>query len=80
VEVKLLTQDQEAYLLARSQDRVAKERAMRRRRLRLHLNRLKDLATPGLRPKTRDNLLRAIGAAEKEAGKDGRHVLVTVDE
>ena len=80
VEVKLLTQDQETYVLARSRDRVAKERAMRRRRLRRLLNRLKDLATPGLRPRTRDNLLKAIGAAEKEAGKDGRHVLVTVDE
>jgi len=80
VEVKLLKQDQETYLLARSRDRVAKERAMRRRRLRRLLNRLKELSTPSLRPRTRDNLLKAIGAAEKEAGKDGRHVLVTVDE
>jgi transposase len=80
VEVKLLTQDQETYVLARSRDRVAKERAMRRRRLRRLLNRLKELSTPGQRPRTRDNLLKAIGAAEKEAGKDGRHVLVTVDE
>jgi transposase len=80
VEVKLLKQDQETYVLARSRDRVAKERAMRRRRLRRLLNRLKELSTPGQRPRTRDNLLKAIGAAEKEAGKDGRHVLVTVDE
>lgn len=80
VEVKLLKQDQETYVLARSRDRVAKERAMRRRRLRRLLNRLKELSTPSLRPRTRDNLLKAIGAAEKEAGKDGRHVLVTVDE
>jgi transposase len=80
VEVKLLTQDQETYVLARSRDRVAKERAMRRRRLRRLLNRLKELSTPGQRPRTRDNLLKAIGAAEKEAGKDARHVTVTVDE
>jgi len=33
-----------------------------------------------MQPRTRDNLLRAIGAVEKEAGKDGRHVTVTVDE
>jgi hypothetical protein len=52
-------------VLARNRDRVAKERAMRRRRLRRLLNRLKDLATPGLQPRTRDNLLRAIGAAPR---------------
>jgi hypothetical protein len=80
VEVKLLTQEHETYVLARSRDRVAKERAMRRRRLRRLLNRLKELAAPSMRPRTRDNLLRAIGAAEKEAGKDGRHVTVMVDE
>ena len=33
VDVKLLAQDQELYVLARSQDRVNKERAMRRRQL-----------------------------------------------
>ena len=53
---------------------------MRRRRLRRLLNRLKELAALSMRPRTRDNLLRAIGAAEKEAGKDGRHVTVMVDE
>ena len=80
VEVKMLTQEHETYVLARSRDRVAKERAMRRRRLRRLLNRLKELAAPSMRPRTRDNLLRAIGAAEKEAGKDCRHVTVMVDE
>lgn len=78
VDVKLLAQDQETYALARSQDRVAKERSMRRRRLRRFLERLKELAGPSRRPRSRDSLLKAIGAAEKEAGKDGRHVTVTV--
>ncbi len=80
MEVKLLTQDQETCVLARSRDRVAKERAMRRRRLRRLLNRMKELAASSMRPRTRENLLRSIGAAEKEAGKDGRHGTVTVDE
>lgn len=78
VSVKLLTQDQETYVQARSQDRVAKERAMRRRRLRRYLDRLKALAKPSSRPRARDAVLRAIGAAEKEAGQDARHVTVSV--
>ena len=79
VEVKLLTQERETHVRARSRDRIAKERAMRPRQLRHLLNRLKELTAPSMRPCTRDNLLQAIGAAEKEAGKDDRHVTVTVD-
>ena len=40
VRVKLLPQEGETYVLVQSQDRIAKERAMRRRRLRTYLNRL----------------------------------------
>lgn len=80
VEVKLLTHEQETYVLARSRDRVSKERAMRRRRLRRYLDRLKELAAPSRRARSRDSLLKAIGAAEKEAGKDARHVEVKVAE
>ena len=40
VRVKLLPQTGETYVLVQSQDRIAKERAMRRRRLRAYLNRL----------------------------------------
>jgi len=43
VEVKLLAQEQELYVLAKSVDRVNKERAMRRRQLRALLKRLQEL-------------------------------------
>lgn len=78
VEVKLLAQEQETYVLARSRDRIAKERAMRRKRLRRYLGRLQELAAPERRPRSRDALLKALGAAEKEAGRDARHVEVEV--
>lgn len=44
VEVKLLTDEGEMYVYARSRDRVAKERAMRLRRLRGLLGRLRELS------------------------------------
>ena len=43
VEVKLLPQDQQLYVLVHSQARVSKERAMRRRRLKRLWKRLKEL-------------------------------------
>jgi transposase len=43
VEVKLLAQEQELYVLAKSVDRVNKERAMRQRQLRALIKRLKEL-------------------------------------
>ena len=66
VTVKLLEQPEELYVLARSQDRVQKERAMRRRRLKRLCARLRELQTQSL---TRDQLLMKIGAAKKEAGR-----------
>jgi hypothetical protein len=65
VQVKLLEQDQELYVLARSADRRQKEAAIRRRRLRklIHgLNRLKR------RTVTRDTLLKKIAVLQQEAG------------
>src|SRR5207237_8110234 len=44
VEVKLLPQEGELYVLAQSRDRVAKERAMRRRQLKRLWARLKQLS------------------------------------
>lgn len=44
VEVKLLSQDQEFYVLAKSYKRVDKERAMRQRQLKALVHRLKELA------------------------------------
>jgi hypothetical protein len=69
--VKLLRQDGELYVLACSTSRQAKERAMRRRRLKRYWNRLKELREQKL---DRDRLLMKIGAAKKEAGNAARLV------
>ena len=65
VQVKLVEQDGELYILARSGARRDKEQAMRRRRLRKLINRLRELRQQKL---TRDQLLIKLGAAKKEAG------------
>jgi len=75
VNVKLLAQDGELYILARSDGRVAKERAMRRRRLKKLWHRLKELRDQTL---TRDNLLLKLGGAKKEAGKAYSLVEITL--
>ena len=66
VDVKLLAEDGELHVLARSRSRVLKERAMRRRRLRRLWRRPHELRrqAPG-----RDALLLKLGAAKKEAGR-----------
>jgi transposase len=66
VDVKLLNEGDELYILARSQGRVQKERAMRRRRLKKLWKRLHELQQQRL---TRDQLLLKLGAAKKEAGR-----------
>jgi len=66
VEVKLLDQGEELYVLARSAGRCHKERAMRRRRLKKLWRRLHELQGQQL---TRDELLLKLGAAKKEAGR-----------
>jgi transposase len=77
VRVKLLPYDRETYVLAESQDRVKKERSMRRRRLRKYLDALQAITTRK-RPMQRDALHQAIGAAKKEAGRDARFVIIEV--
>jgi transposase len=77
VRVKLLAQDDETYILAQSEDRIAKERSMRRRRLRAYIDRLADLKARK-RPLKRDAMQQAIGAAKKDAGRDARFVKVSV--
>jgi hypothetical protein len=72
VQVKLLAQDGEIYIFAESRDRVAKERAMRRQRLKKLWRRLGALRQQKL---SRDQLLLKVGAAKKEAG----HVYALVD-
>ncbi len=64
VQVKLLPQDGELYVFAESRDRVAKERAMRRRQLKWLWARLAQLATMTL---TREELLMKLGAAREHA-------------
>jgi transposase len=63
VQVKLLPQDQELYVLAQSHDRVNKERAMRRHQLKGLVNRLKELRQMDL---SRDQLLLKLGAAKAQ--------------
>ena len=67
VQVKLVERDGELYVLARSEGRVDKERAMRRRRLKRLWRRLKELQQQAL---SRDELLLKISAAKKDAGRD----------
>ena len=66
VEVKLLAEDGELYILAQSRARVLKERGMRRRRLKKLWRRLRELRGQSLK---RDELLLKLGAAKKEAGR-----------
>jgi hypothetical protein len=63
--VKLIEQDDELYVLARSGARRDKEQAMRRRRLKKLIKRLHKLRQQKL---TRDQLLIKLGAARKEPG------------
>jgi transposase len=66
VEVKLFAEDGELYVLAKSEGRQAKERAIRRRKLARLLRKLRAMrrSCPA-----RDELLLRIGAAKKEAGR-----------
>ena len=73
--VKLLKQDGELYVLAHSSSREAKERGMRRRRLKRYWYRLKEISGQKL---DRDQLLMKIGAAKKEAGHAARLVDITL--
>ena len=66
VDVKLLAEDDELYILAQSRPRILKERGMRRRRLRKLWQRLHELRRQAPR---RDELLLRLGAAKKEAGR-----------
>jgi transposase len=74
VEVKLLPQDGELYVFAQSVDRVAKERAMRRRQLKWLWKRLGELAAM---KQSRNDLLMKLGAARARAPAGWR--LVTVE-
>ncbi|HEX9597205.1 MAG TPA: IS1634 family transposase [Anaerolineales bacterium] len=78
VEVKLLAHGDAVYVLAKSQGRRAKERAIRRRKLARLLRTLRALRRPRQRPWKRDTLLHKLGGAHKEAGKAWGFVKITL--
>ena len=75
VEVKLLAEQNELYVLAQSADRVNKERSMRRRQLKWLWARLKQLSTMKLK---REELLMKLGAAKQKAPSAWRLVQIKV--
>jgi hypothetical protein len=76
VEVKLLKQDDDLYVLAQSADRISKDRAMRRRQLKWLWARLKKLAAMDL---SREERLMKLGAARSKAPSAWRLVKTKVD-
>ena len=85
VRVKLLAQDQELYVFAESRDRVAKERAMRRRQLKWLWQRLQQLTamakrSTGSKKLSREELLMKLGAAQHKTPAAWRLVIVEVAE
>jgi transposase len=75
VQVKLLPQDGELYVFAQSADRIAKERAMRKRQLKRLWARLKQLSGMTL---THQELLMKLGAARSQYPSGWRLVEVQV--
>jgi transposase len=77
VQVKLLPKDGELYVFAESTDRVAKERAMRRRQLKWLWKRLSQLSTMKL---SRQELLMRLGAARERAHTAWRLIVIDIAE
>jgi hypothetical protein len=75
VDVKLLPQEQELYVLAQSRARIHKERAMRRRKLKWLWARLKQISAMDLE---REELLMKLGAARSKARAAWRLIDVEV--
>jgi hypothetical protein len=73
LQIKLVEQDGEMYVLARSEDRRQKELAIRRRKLRRLVGGLNDLKRRKL---TRDVLLQKIGALRAEVGRVRQFVTI----
>jgi transposase len=73
LQVKLIEQEGEVYVLARSEDRRQKERAIRRRKLKRLVKGLNSLKR---RPISRDTLLQKIGALKAKAGQVKRFVKI----
>jgi transposase len=75
VVVKLLSEDNELYVLAKSKDRRAKERAIRKHKLRKYLQ---GLARLRKNCRNRDKLLERLGALKQQAGKCVKCVDLTI--
>lgn len=75
VVVKLLSNDNELYVLAKSKDRRAKERAMRKHKLCKYLKGLEKLRK---NCRSRDRLLERLGALKQQAGKSSKCVDLTI--
>jgi hypothetical protein len=78
VEVKLLSQGREVYVLAKSQGRREKETAIRRKQTGPAPAHPAHAAPHPQRPWKRDTLLHKLGAAHKEAGRAWSFVKITV--
>lgn len=76
VQVKLLPQDGELYVFAESHDRVAKERAMRKRQLKWLWARLHQLKSMKI---SRQELLMKLGAARERAHTAWRLITIDID-
>jgi transposase len=77
VEVKLLPQDNEVFVLAQSRDRIHKERSMRQRQLKRLWKRLHQVQGMQL---TRDQLLLKLGAAQQQSPSAWRLVHLEIPE
>ena len=75
VDVKLLPQDSEVYVLAQSRDRIHKERSMRQRQLKRLWKRLHEIEDMQL---TRDQLLLRLGAAKQQSPSAWRFVEIAI--
>ena len=76
VQVKLLAEDDELYVFAQSDDRVAKERAMRKRQMKWLCKRLRQLAAMEV---SREEMLMKLGAARAKAPTAWRLVDIAMD-
>jgi hypothetical protein len=76
VEVKLLPQDGDVYVLAQSVDRISKERAMRKRQLKWLWKRLAELAAMEI---SREEMWMKLGAARSKAPTAWRLVEIEMD-
>lgn len=75
VVVKLLSDDNELYVLAKSKGRRAKERAIRKHKLHKYLEGLEKLRK---NCRSRDRLLERLGALKQQAGKSSKCVDLTI--